>query len=147
MYEANCNSQVVARHELRARGRHVDRDGPDIFITVHAKSHDSPCLGCGTRSSRIHSRYYRRLTDLPLSGRSVRLCAVARRFRCDWVICKKRIFVERFDGDALALCLEILLASEGASTHAREEYRPGDVRRAGHGRASGPSWSTGRSRR
>ena len=44
----------------------------------------------------------RRLTDLPLAGRQVRLVVVARRFRCDTVLCGRRIFTERFDDGALA---------------------------------------------
>nr|WP_292055668.1 transposase family protein [Martelella sp.] len=33
----------------------------------------SRCPSCGTRSERIHSRYHRRLSDLPIAGKSVRL--------------------------------------------------------------------------
>jgi hypothetical protein len=53
-------------------------------------------------AQRIHSRYQRRLTDLPLAGRPVRLVVVARRFRCVTVMCGRRIFTERFDDRALA---------------------------------------------
>ncbi|WP_354236457.1 MULTISPECIES: transposase family protein [unclassified Bradyrhizobium] len=62
----------------------------------------SLCPGCGTSSGRIHSRYQRRLTDLPLAGRQVRLVVVARRFRCVTALCGRRIFTERFDDGALA---------------------------------------------
>ncbi|WP_253609761.1 MULTISPECIES: transposase family protein [unclassified Bradyrhizobium] len=41
------------------------------------------CPSCGTVSRRVHSRYRRRVTDLPLSGRIVQLLVIARRFRCD----------------------------------------------------------------
>jgi transposase len=51
----------------------------------------------------VHSRYQRRVSDLPLSGRTVQLVVVARRFRCDAVVCGRRIFAERFSGDVLAL--------------------------------------------
>jgi len=50
----------------------------------------------------VHSRYHRRVSDLPLSGRSVQLLVVARRFRCDAVLCGRQIFVERFASDVLA---------------------------------------------
>ncbi|WP_425438292.1 transposase family protein [Niveispirillum cyanobacteriorum] len=43
----------------------------------------SACPGCGTRSGRIHSRYHRRLADLPTTGRRVELVLRARRFFCD----------------------------------------------------------------
>jgi transposase len=39
--------------------------------------------------------------DLPLSGRRVQLHVVARRFRCDAVLCGYQIFTERFAGDVL----------------------------------------------
>jgi transposase len=42
------------------------------------------------------------VTDLPLSGRSVRLLVVARRFRCDAVLCGRHIFTERFADGVLA---------------------------------------------
>ncbi|WP_292533931.1 hypothetical protein [Methylocystis sp.] len=32
-------------------------------------------------AERVHSRYLRRLADLPLAGRQVRLVVIARRFR------------------------------------------------------------------
>ena len=51
---------------------------------------------------RIHSRYLRRVTDLPMAGRPVRLVVVARRFHCGAVLCGRRIFTERFDGGVLA---------------------------------------------
>jgi hypothetical protein len=36
------------------------------------------------------------VTDLPLSGRIVQLLVIARRFRCDAVLCGRQIFTERF---------------------------------------------------
>ncbi len=77
-------------------------DGATTMITVRPKSGKSNCPGCGGGSERIHSRYQRRLADLPLAGRSVGLVVVARRFRCDTVTCGRRIFTERFDSGALA---------------------------------------------
>jgi zinc-finger of transposase IS204/IS1001/IS1096/IS1165 len=76
-------------------------DGAMTVITVGPTGGTSLCPGCGASSRRIHSRYQRRLTDLPLAGRQVRLTVVARRFRCDTVSCGRRIFTARFN-DALA---------------------------------------------
>ena len=42
------------------------------------------------------------MTDLPLSGRIVQLLVIARRFRCDAVLCGRQIFTERFAEGALA---------------------------------------------
>ncbi|MCK1335608.1 ISL3 family transposase, partial [Bradyrhizobium sp. 38] len=77
-------------------------DGATTVITVRPRSDKSLCPGCGASSGRIHSRYQRCLTDLPLAGRPVRLVVVARRFRCFTVMCSRRIFTERFDDGALA---------------------------------------------
>jgi hypothetical protein len=42
------------------------------------------------------------VTDLPLSGRIVQLLVIARRFRCDAVLCGRQIFTERFAEEVLA---------------------------------------------
>lgn len=42
------------------------------------------------------------MTDLPLSGRTVQLLVIARRFRCDAVLCGRQIFTERFAEEVLA---------------------------------------------
>jgi len=83
----------------------VDRvvnDGTSMVIIVHAVSRLSACPGCGSRSERAHSRYRRGLADLPISGRPVRLAVVVRRFHCDAVLCRRRIFTEQFDGGVVA---------------------------------------------
>ena len=90
---------------LIPRGFVVDgtsSDGSGLVIAVRLVSRTSKCPECKTNSERVHSRYHRRLADLPLAGRPVRLVVVARRFHCDAVLCGRRIFVERFDQDVLA---------------------------------------------
>ena len=47
-------------------------------IVVRAAGGESICPVCGTRSERIHSRYRRRVADLPIAGRGVRLLIMAR---------------------------------------------------------------------
>jgi len=71
-------------------------------ITVRSSKDFGACPFRGTVSRRVHGRYHRGVGDLPLSGRSVRLLVVARRFRCDAVLCWRQIFAERFADDALA---------------------------------------------
>jgi transposase len=77
-------------------------DDAAAVITVRHTSRAGACPRCGWRSDRVHSRYRRHLLDLPLGGRPVRLVVVARRFRCDAVLCGQRIFTERFEEDVLA---------------------------------------------
>ncbi len=77
-------------------------EGDKAVITVRASGSVGMCPSCGTASRRIHSRYRRRVTDLPLSGRIVELSVIARRFRCDAVLCGRHIFTERFSDGILA---------------------------------------------
>ena len=97
--------QALRPSALVPRGFAVDgatSDGAGLVIAVRSVSRASTCPNCGTTSKRVHSRYRRRLADLPMAGRPVRLVVLARRFHCDAVLCGRRIFVERFDQDVLA---------------------------------------------
>ncbi len=68
---------------------------PDrLLIVVRPTAADAACPECGRRSSQVHSRYDRRLTDLPSHGRAVHLRIQVRRFRCAAVSCHRRIFGE-----------------------------------------------------
>jgi len=46
-------------------------------------------------SGRVHGRYIRHVTDLPLMGRIVSLSLQIRRFCCSQSGCPRRIFAER----------------------------------------------------
>ena len=72
-----------------------------ILVTVRADIQVAICSMCGSPSRRVHSRYVREVSDLPCSGRSVRLRVVTRRFCCDTPHCRRRIFAERFDKTVL----------------------------------------------
>ena len=97
--------QAFRASALVPRGFVVDdatSDDAGALITVRSVARASACPGCGSPSERVHSRYRRRLADLPISGRPVRLIVLARRFHCDAVLCGRRVFAERFDADVLA---------------------------------------------
>jgi transposase len=53
------------------------------------------CPLCGQSSTRPHSRYVRRLADLPCHDRPVRVHIEVRRFFCTNADCHRRIFAER----------------------------------------------------
>ena len=72
-----------------------------ILVTARAGIQVATCPLCGSPSRRVHSRYVREVSDLPCSGRSVRLRVVTRRFYCDMSHCRRRIFAERFDKTVL----------------------------------------------
>ena len=76
---------------------------PDVVtIDVESMASGGSCPLCGCPSSREHSRYTRCLGDLPWQGRSVRLLLLSRKFFCDSLACRRRIFVERLPGVASA---------------------------------------------
>jgi transposase len=107
-------------------------EGDSAVITIRARRVNSPCPSCGAVSDRVHSRYPRRLADLPIAGRLVVLMLQARRFRCEAVLCRQRIFTERFDDsilkpwarrtarlDQIVHCLALALGGRPAASFAR----------------------------
>ena len=112
-------------------------DGETTIITMRHMGLSSSCPDCAAASDRVHSRYSRRLSDLPLGGRRVRLIVVARRFRCDVSSCPRAIFTERFGRDILAPwarrtarldsivhCLGLALGGRPAANFARRLMMP-----------------------
>jgi transposase len=73
-------------------------------ISVHAEPTEptAACPDCGHASDRVHSRYARRIGDLPVQGRRLVLRLVTRRFYCRRPDCRRRIFCERLPGLAAA---------------------------------------------
>jgi transposase len=67
----------------------------EITLTLRTTSSTASCPRCGTRSTRVQSRYTRRLHDLPASGRPVYLMLHVRRFFCTKSACAQKIFTER----------------------------------------------------
>ena len=80
----------------------TDISGSETVLRVRRRFPSCACSGCGVASARIHSHYERHLSDLPMSGRKVRLVLTARRFHCDAVMCPRRIFTERFEKEIVA---------------------------------------------
>ena len=76
----------------------VDTADSTICVTVEGESDRKPCPQCGHESAQEHSRYLRRPRDLPIQGRSVRLQAIIRRFRCTNQACSKKTFAESLGG-------------------------------------------------
>ncbi|HEX8869415.1 MAG TPA: ISL3 family transposase [Lentzea sp.] len=67
-------------------------------IWACAKARARACSSCGVGSRRVHSRYHRRLADVPMAGQPVVLCLRMRRFFCDNKECRFKTFVEQVDG-------------------------------------------------
>ncbi len=79
-------------------GLHIDHacaepTGLTLVATTTAKT--ARCPICRQRGRRVHSRYRRRVADLPCAGRAVALVIHARRFFCPTVNCPRTTFRER----------------------------------------------------
>jgi hypothetical protein len=66
-----------------------------LSMTLVTTTIAMPCPLCGRRTTRVHSRYVRKLSDLPWAGRTVRLTLHVRKFFCSASSCPRRIFTER----------------------------------------------------
>ena len=71
----------------------TDADG--ITLVVRATRPEVCCPACAQVARRVHSRYARRLDDLPWQGLAVRLVLHTRRWFCDNPSCPRWIFTER----------------------------------------------------
>src|ERR1700683_4304131 len=104
--ESASMQQALQRSSLVPSGFVVESayyQGNKAIIAVRASGSVGLCPSCGTVSRRVHSHYRRRVTDLPLSGRIVQLLVIARRFRCEAVLCGRQIFTESFALDSPVL--------------------------------------------
>ena len=63
--------------------------------TCHASA---ICASCGTSSRKVHSRYIRRLADLPWDGVPVLIRLQTRRFFCLEPGCRRKVFTEALPG-------------------------------------------------
>ncbi len=74
---------------------------PDrVTVVARPRLPTAACPDCRAPSSRVHSRYERRLADLPWQGRPVAVRIRARRFLCAQPACPRRTFAERLPGVA-----------------------------------------------
>jgi transposase len=76
----------------------LDVENLTVYLAITAPT--AACPRCGHDTPRVHSRYTRRLDDLPCLGRCVRLHLAVRRFACPQTDCPRRIFTERLSGFA-----------------------------------------------
>lgn len=69
--------------------------GGSLTFVIQSTAAMAACPLCGQASSRPHSRYVRKLTDLPWHDQPVRIHLEVRRFFCSFTDCPRRIFAER----------------------------------------------------
>jgi transposase len=89
----NIATLLAAPRELRVESIMVTTMGITVrATTVKAQAACPKCQAC---SRRVHSRYLRKVADLPWQGVAVRLELSVRRFFCRKGSCPQRIFCER----------------------------------------------------
>jgi transposase len=67
----------------------------ELLVSVISSS-KACCPLCSMQASRVHSRYTRRVADLPCAGQHVILLLTVRKFFCPNPTCSRKIFVEQF---------------------------------------------------
>jgi transposase len=72
----------------------VEETADGIVFRVRGK-HTPRCPSCFESRVSYHSRYIRRMRDLPWQGKRVEIHLQARRFRCRNSACDRKIFAER----------------------------------------------------
>jgi transposase len=78
---------------VRLTGMAIEPESVLLHVTTRAPA--ASCPRCAVPSSTVHSRYQRRLTDLPWGTRPRRLQLAVRKFVCRNPSCSRRIFTER----------------------------------------------------
>jgi transposase len=71
-------------------------DSGKVAVCVRSTASASRCPLCNQPSESVHSRYVRKLADLPRHGQATAVQLQVRRFRCLLPQCTRRIFAERF---------------------------------------------------
>ena len=79
----------------------IERQEAGLLIRAHSTLPTGICPLCGHVSDAIHSRYQRRLKDLPCAGTPVALILSVRKFFCHNQHCSHKIFTERLPALAL----------------------------------------------
>lgn len=87
--------------ELKIKQIAVSHTDTKIIFSMLPKQKRSSCPLCNKYGNRIHSHYVRSLADLPISGKSVQLQLMARKFFCRNKSCPRKVFTERFTTDIL----------------------------------------------
>lgn len=69
----------------------------ELFFILKVESNQATCPSCSNTSQRAHSRYTRKISDLPAGGISVHLQLITRKWFCDHEPCSVKVFSERLN--------------------------------------------------
>ena len=93
-----CGLELLLPHLAGVVVEQVDQLPGLVCLWARARSAGAACPGCGVVSSRVHSRYERRLADAAVGGQRVVIRLRARRFFCGAQGCPACTFAEQVDG-------------------------------------------------
>ena len=93
-----CGLELLLPHLAGVVVEQVDRLPGLVCVWVRSRGAGGTCPRCGAVSSRVHSRYARRLADAAAGGQRVVIRLEARRFFCGAPHCPARTFAEQVDG-------------------------------------------------
>ncbi len=89
---------VILADPVRLQLNEVAIDGDLVMLTVTSTESQASCPLCGQPSSRVHSSYDRKPSDLAVVGHRMHLYLSVRRFFCDNPSCERMTFAERLPG-------------------------------------------------
>ena len=84
---------LIQLPRVKVKGISMNED--QLFISAEIASKYGFCPLCGSRSKRLHSYYCRKLQDLPIISRSVKLELKVRKIFCDNPKCSKKVFSQQ----------------------------------------------------
>ncbi|MGW2766141.1 transposase family protein [Streptomyces sp. NPDC001275] len=91
--------ELVFPHLVTVLVEHVMVESGVLRITASTKDRTvAVCPGCGSASTRVHSRYGRTIADAPVGARPVVIELSVRRLFCDNGDCARMTFAEQVDG-------------------------------------------------
>lgn len=83
---------LFRRAFVRITGIRITPEG--LTLIAEPQTDGALCPTCGRYSRRVHSRYRRKVQDLPAHGRTVHIHLLLRRFFCDASSCPQGTFAE-----------------------------------------------------
>jgi transposase len=96
--QCGISLEMLLPHLAGAITETAELEDGRLRIWAHSGTEGAACRRCGQFSSRVHSRYRRRLADAPVGGHPVMLWLGVRRFFCGNAGCKAVTFAEQFEG-------------------------------------------------
>jgi len=118
---------------------YISHESDETTIKIYAKSicMQAKCPYCGQESEKVHSRYVRKLQDLPIQGKKVQLVIENKKYFCLNKDCVHKTFAESFSffepkaTKTKRLQEEILRVSLTQSSLSAEEYLKRSVANVG----------------